>query len=110
MNIYSSRNNGIFYGEYWSIITALIIPQIKIDFIIAENYAVTLSGTVERINIEKGEQCDYPAEINEKAYRQIIHNMDMPVLLFTSSEDKITTYEDSKIMEKNPNQLKILFT
>ena len=100
---------GIMAISMGSIMTTLILPQIKIDFIIAENYVVTLSGTIERINFEKGEQYYYPAEISEKAYREIINNINIPVLLFTSLEDNITTYEDSKIIAKNPKCENIIY-
>jgi len=93
---------GIMAFSMGSIITTLIIPQIKIDFIIAENYVVSLSGTIDRIKLEKREQFYYQSRMDERAYRDIINNMDMPVLLFASLQDRITTYKDSQTMAINP--------
>jgi predicted alpha/beta hydrolase len=100
---------GIMAISMGSIITTLTIPQIKIDFIVAENYVVTLSGVVERLKLEKNKQCYYPSEIKETVYEEIINNIDIPVLLFTSLEDRITTYEDSQIMGKNSKCKNIVY-
>ncbi|GAB4250379.1 MAG: alpha/beta hydrolase [Ekhidna sp.] len=90
----TNQKLGIWALSMGTTVTSRAHPKIKndINFIIGEGYVTDTSYIINRYK-EKGKNLilPEPAEI----YSNIISNINLPTLIFTASEDEITTTEDA---------------
>ncbi|MDR2920420.1 MAG: lysophospholipase [Tannerella sp.] len=100
---------GVMAFSMGTIITTLINDVDPIDFIIAENYVTNIYTVRERLkNIPKHHSPFLlPEDLTNDEYLSKIKKIKTPVLVFSSSLDRVTTLEDSYALSEN-NQCKII--
>ncbi|MBK6265265.1 alpha/beta fold hydrolase [Marivirga sp. S37H4] len=92
---------GIWALSMGTTITTLTYPSIEnqIDFIIGEGFVTNTAMVVERIKEQKGKDIILPE--SAVPYSQLINKYDLPILIFSASNDTITTTSDAyKLKEK----------
>ncbi len=102
-NIYTrfqDKKIGIWAMSMGSIITSRAYPSIKgkIDFIIGEGYVTDTSAIIDKYQAQE-KHLDLPEASG--TYMNSIQSINIPMLIFTASEDTITTHEDAlKLKDK----------
>ncbi len=96
----TNQEIGIIAFSMGTIITTYIVNENKIDFIIGENYVTDVSKVIERIKLNYNEEVFKPKEVTYNKYAKMIKNIDMPLLIFSGSKDKITMIEDVKLLSQ----------
>lgn len=64
----------------------------KVDFIIGEGFVTNTATIIDRYKV-LGKQLTLPEKFT--IYEKAIQSIDIPLLIFTASNDTITTHEDA---------------
>ena len=88
-----------------TILTTLVSDTNPIDFIIAENFVTDIYAVKDRLENREQNQSTYllPSDITNDEYLSKINKIKIPILIFSSTLDQITTLEDSHTLTKNNN-------
>lgn len=102
---YVSQNYNDFDIGIWALsmgttITTLTYPRIEnqIDFIIGEGFVTSPDLVSKRIKEQKGKVIILPEKA--ETYNNFINKYDLPMLIFTASNDTITTTSDAHNLKK----------
>lgn len=99
---------GILAFSMGTLIATAGFEKSKYDLLIAEAFIKSPRKIVQRIKKTKGNKINLPK--STKSHRSHLNKINVPILLFCSKEDKVTTLKDSrKIVSKMPNRKLIEF-
>ncbi len=100
---YPQNSIGIMAFSMGTIFATLVSDTNSIDFIISENYVTNIYSVKERLERITQNYSSFllPPNITEKEYLSKINEIRVPILVFSSILDKVTTLEDSYIFSNN---------
>lgn len=99
---------GILAFSMGTLIATSEFEKSKYDLLVAEAFIKSPKKIVQRIKKTKGKKINLPK--STKSHRANLNKINIPILLFCSTEDKITTLKDSrKVASKMPNRKLIKF-
>jgi predicted alpha/beta-fold hydrolase len=96
---FKNKKIGIWGMSMGTTITSRAYPTIKnkVDFVIGEGFVTDTSVIISRYK-----ELDKPLVLPEKPseFKKAIQSIDIPLLIFTASEDNITTHQDALDVQK----------
>lgn len=98
-----SYSVGILAFSMGTVITTLALNSTPVDFIIAENYASDITGTLQKLNKERIDKLTLPASFSIDEYEECLRTIIPPLLLFNANRDKAIGINDYKIFLKKEN-------
>lgn len=97
---YLDKRIGIWAMSMGTIIASKALGSFegKVDFLVTEGFVSDTSLIVERTFEQKGKTISLPEK--SSTYLSDLKNINIPMMIFAASNDKITTYEDALNVKK----------
>lgn len=103
-----SKNIGLLSFSMGTIMSTIAVQAEPVDFMIAEGYVLNPETIKQRIKDLKGKEILLPKNSND--YKEKISKINFPILIFSGTEDIVTTLQDSKkIVSERKNRKLIEF-
>jgi len=101
---YKNQSVGIWGSSMGTMVTTYAFENIKnkIDFLIYDAFVFDPNKHIERLKTQKGKETYCPVKSTKHIEKW--QSIDVPILLFTGSEDELTTVDD---INSNKNQFQI---
>lgn len=93
---------GVMAFSMGTLVATAAYPVCTYDFLIAEGYVITPENIVDRIEAQNGIELELPADHNP-GFPDVIEKMDIPMVVFASKQDSVTTLSDSKAITDDRN-------
>lgn len=105
---YERNKIGVLAFSMGTLISSIGYNEIKYDVLVGEGFIKSPAKTVKRVKKEKGKELNLPKSAKQDGKR--INKIEIPILIFSSRTDKITTLKDSEqIASKRTNRKVVVF-
>jgi len=107
-NNFGAEKTGVWALSMGTVAATIALQEESIDFLIAEGYVSDPQLIKERLE-DDSTNIILPA--NSNRFQQMITSIDIPMLIFAGTEDKVTTISDTEsIAAQNENREVVIFS